>query len=155
MMEKIAVYAGSFCPFTKGHEDVVRKALPLFDKIVIAVGHNARKQDAFPMEQRLAWIRGIYAQQPQITVLAYEGLTVDLCRTVNAGYMIRGLRNVSDYMAEEEICLVNRQLAADVETLFVPTSPQWRHVSSSLVRELWMLHADYSPYVSYQLPEIV
>lgn len=155
MMEKIAVFAGSFCPFTKGHEDVVRKALPLFDKLVIAVGHNARKQDSFPMEQRLAWIRGIYAQQPRITVLAYEGLTVDLCRTVNAGYMIRGLRNVSDYMAEEEICLVNRQLAADVETLFVPTSPQWRHVSSSLVRELWMLHADYSPYVSYQLPEIV
>ncbi len=154
MMEKIAVFAGSFSPFTKGHEDVVRKALPLFDKIVIAVGHNARKQDAFSVEQRLAWIRGVYAQQPKITALAYEGLTVDLCHKVNAGYMIRGLRNVSDYMAEEEICLVNRQLAQDVETLFVPMSPQWQHVSSSMVRELWSLHADYSPYVSYQLPEL-
>ena len=154
MMEKIAVFAGSFCPFTKGHEDVVRKALPLFDKIVIAVGHNARKQDAFSVEQRLAWIRTVYAQQPKITVLAYEGLTINLCRKVQASYMIRGLRNVSDYMTEEEICLVNRQLSSEVETLFVPTSPQWRHVSSSLVRELWMLHADYSPYVSYQLPEI-
>ncbi len=154
MMDKIAVFAGSFCPFTKGHEDVVRKALPLFDKIVIAVGHNARKQDAFSVEQRLDWIRNVYAQQPKVEIMAYEGLTVELCHKVNAGYMLRGLRNVSDYMVEEEICLVNRQLASDVETLFVPTSPQWRHVSSSLVRELWMLHADYSQYVSYQLPEI-
>lgn len=152
-MEKIAVYAGSFCPFTKGHEDIVRQALPLFDKIIIAIGHNAQKQDVFPVEQRVRWIQDIYTKTPSVSVLPYTGLTVDLCQEVGARYMIRGLRNTNDFMQEQELALVNRRLNPDAETIFLLASDEWRVVSSSLVRELWSLGADYSPYLSYKLPE--
>jgi len=152
-MPKIAVFAGSFCPFTKGHEDVVAKALPLFDKIYIAVGHNFQKKDFFSVEQRINWIQQLYASNDKIEVVHYEGLTIDICHQVKAQYMIRGLRNAADYAAEQEIALVNLQLAADITTIFIPTSPQWAAVSSSLVRELWSLNADYTPFVSFPLPE--
>jgi pantetheine-phosphate adenylyltransferase len=152
-MEKIAIFAGSFCPFTKGHEDIVRQALPLFDKIIIAIGHNFQKKDHFTVEQRLQWIQGIYAGNPSVNVLSYTGLTVDLCRKTGAQYMIRGLRDTQDFMQEQELALVNRRLNPNVETLFLLASEEWRPVSSSLVRELWSLGADYTPYVSYQLPE--
>lgn len=152
-MKKIAVFAGSFSPFTKGHEDIVRKALPLFDEVIIAIGHNYNKKDLFSVEQRLEWIQGIYANEPKICVMAYQGLTIDFCREHHAQYMIRGLRNTSDYNMEEELRRVNILLAPDIETLFIPASPQWEAVSSSMVRELWSLHADYTPFISYTLPE--
>lgn len=152
-MKKIAVFAGSFSPFTKGHEDIVRKALPLFDEVIIAIGHNYNKKDLFSVEQRLEWIQGIYANEPKICVMVYQGLTIDFCREHHAQYMIRGLRNTSDYNMEEELRRVNNLLAPDIETLFIPASPQWEAVSSSMVRELWSLHADYTPFISYTLPE--
>ena len=152
-MNKIAIFAGSFCPFTKGHEEIVAKALPLFDKIIIAVGHNTRKQDLFSVEQRLSWIRSIYAENPAVEVVAYTGLTVDLCRQTGARFLLRGLRNASDFMTEQEMAAVNRQLCPEVETVFLTASPEWSAVSSSLVRELWSLGADYTPYLSYPLPD--
>lgn len=154
-MDKIAVFAGSFCPFTKGHEDIVAKALPLFDKIIIAVGHNIRKQDLFPVEQRLEWIRSLYANNPAVEVLAYTGLTVDVCRRTGARFLLRGLRNTADYMCEQEMAAVNHQLCPEVETVFMTASPEWSAVSSSLVRELWSLGADYTSYLSYPLPDIL
>ena len=152
-MTNIAVFAGSFCPFTKGHEDIIQKALPLFDKIYIAIGENYQKKNIFSTEQRIAWIESIYAGNPKIKVISYQGLTVDLCHKIGAKYLIRGIRNSADFTAEQEMYLVNRQLAADIETVFLPSSPQWMAVSSSLVRELWSLHADYTPFLSYTLPE--
>lgn len=152
-MNKIAIFAGSFCPFTKGHEEIVAKALPLFDKIIIAVGHNIRKQDLFSVEQRLSWIRSIYAENPSVEVIAYTGLTVDLCRQTGARFLLRGLRNAADFMTEQEMAAVNRQLCPEVETVFLTASPEWSAVSSSLVRELWSLGADYTPYLSYPLPD--
>lgn len=151
-MPNIAVFAGSFCPYTKGHEDIVSKALPLFDKIVIAVGHNFQKDDLFTVEQRIQWIKQLYASHNKIEVIHYKGLTVDICHKVQAQYLIRGLRNAADYATEQEIAIVNHQLSPDITTIFIPTSPQYAAVSSSLVRELWSLHVDYSAFVSYPLP---
>jgi pantetheine-phosphate adenylyltransferase len=152
-MGKIAVYAGSFCPFTKGHEDIVSRAVPLFDRLVIAVGHNFLKKDAFSVEQRLQWIQTLYASNPSVEVTAYTGLTIDLCRKLGARYLVRGLRSSQDFLKEEELALVNRRIAPEVETLFLLASDRWRPVSSSMVRELWSLGADYTPFVSYKLPD--
>lgn len=138
-MSSIAVYAGSFCPFTKGHEDIVRKSVPLFDHLVIAVGHNYNKKDLFPVEQRVEWIEQLYKGNPKVSVEAYQGLTVDFCRKAHAQYMVRGVRNAADYAVEEEMRLANRMLCPEVETVFIPASPEWAAVSSSLVRELWTL----------------
>lgn len=152
-MPTTAIFAGSFCPFTKGHEDIVAKALPLFDRIIIAIGHNFLKKDVFSVEQRILWIQQLYQNEPKIEVIAYRGLTVDLCRECQAQYLIRGLRNASDYALEEEMRLANKMLNPAVETIFIPASAQWTAVSSTLVRELWSLGADYTPYLSYQLPD--
>lgn len=141
-MSAIAVYAGSFCPFTKGHEDIVRKSLPLFDRLIIAIGHNYNKKDLFSVEQRMEWIRQLYKDEQKVVVEAYQGLTVDLCRKFDAQYLIRGIRNAADYAVEEEMRLANRMLCPEVETLFIPASPEWAAVSSSLVRELWSLGSD-------------
>ena len=152
-MEKIAVFAGSFCPFTKGHEDIVRKALPLFDKLIIAIGHNISKKDLFPVEDRLHWIESLYHDNPAVKVVTYTGLTVDFCKEEGANYLIRGIRNSLDFMQEQELAQVNRHLNPDVETVFLLSSPGCGIISSSLVRELWSHGADYTPYVSYKLPE--
>lgn len=152
-MEKNAIYAGSFSPFTKGHEDIVRQALPLFDRVYIAIGHNFQKKDLFPVEDRLAWISDLYADMPSVHPIEYTGLTADLCQRLNARYLIRGVRNEQDFTNEQTMAEINRQLNPGLETVLFLASPQWRAVSSSLVRELWSLGADYSPYISYKLPE--
>ncbi len=152
-MNHTAVFAGSFSPFTKGHEDIIRKALPLFDRIFIAIGHNHNKKDAFSVEERMNWIKALYPNNPKIEVLAYEGLTVDLCGKLGAAYLIRGVRNNLDFQAEQELYLINKKLSPAVDTILIPSSPEWATVSSSLVRELWQLGADYSPFVSFKLPE--
>ena len=152
-MEKIAVFAGSFCPFTKGHEDIERKALPLFDKLIIAIGHNISKKDLFSVEDRLRWIESLYHDNPAVKVVTYTGLTVDFCKKEGANYLVRGIRNPLDFMQEQELAQVNRHLNPDVETVFLLSSPGCEIISSSLVRELWSHGADYTPYVSYNLPE--
>lgn len=148
---RIAVFPGSFDPLTKGHEEIVRKAVPLFDKIYVAVGENANKQSCFTLEQRLLWIRRAFADEPSAEVAVYEGLTVDFCRKVNARFIVRGLRNSMDFQYEKDIAEANRHLAPEVETIFLLSSPALAHVSSSLVRELYHHHASYSEYVSFEL----
>lgn len=148
---RIAVFPGSFDPLTKGHEEIVRKAVPLFDKIYVAVGENANKQSCFTLEQRLLWIRRAFADEPSVEVAVYEGLTVDFCRRVNARFIVRGLRNSMDFQYEKDIAEANRHLAPEVETIFLLSSPALAHVSSSLVRELYHHHANYSEYVSFEL----
>ena len=152
-MEKIAVYAGSFCPFTKGHEVIVRKALPLFDKLIIAIGHNPDKAETFSVEQRIQWIQQIYADNPKVEVLAYSGLTVNLCVNKGATHLIRGVRNIQDFTNEQILGDINRRLNPQIDTVLFLSSPETATTSSSLVRELWSLGEDYSPYLSYQLPE--
>ena len=152
-MERIAVYAGSFCPFTKGHEDIVAKALPLFDKLIIAIGYNPDKRDVFDEFERQMWVKDIYKDNPKIQVLSYSELTVELCRHFQARYLIRGVRNARDFDAEQELAEINKRLAPEIETILFFASPELRMVSSSMVRELWRHGKDYSPFVSYKLPE--
>ena len=148
---RIAVFPGSFDPLTKGHEEIIRKALPLFDKIYVAIGENANKKYCFPLEQRQQWIQQVFADEQNVEVVVYHGLTVDFCRKVNAGYIIRGLRNPMDFQYEKDIAEANRHLAPGVETVFLLSSPELAHVSSSLVRELYHHQGNYSEYVSFDL----
>ena len=152
-MERIAVYAGSLCPFTTGHEDIVAKALPLFDKLIIAIGYNPDKRDVFDEFERQMWVKNIYKDNPKIHVLSYSELTVELCRLYQARYLIRGVRNARDFDAEQELAEINKRLAPEIETVLFFASPELRMVSSSMVRELWRYGKDYSPFVSYKLPE--
>lgn len=148
---RIAVFPGSFDPLTKGHEEIVRKAVPLFDKIYVAIGENANKKYCFPMEKRLQWIRQVFADESKVEVVVYEGLTIDFCRKVGARFILRGLRNFMDFQYEKDIAEANRHLAPEVETIFLLSSPELAHVSSSLVRELYHHQGNYSEYVSFEL----
>ncbi len=148
---RIAVFPGSFDPLTKGHEEIVRKAVPLFDKIYVAIGENANKKYCFPIEKRLQWIRQAFADESKVEVVVYEGLTIDFCRKVGARFILRGLRNSMDFQYEKDIAEANRHLAPEVETIFLLSSPELAHVSSSLVRELYHHQGNYSEYVSFEL----
>ncbi|MBQ9508078.1 MAG: pantetheine-phosphate adenylyltransferase [Bacteroidales bacterium] len=148
---RIAVFPGSFDPLTKGHEEIIRKALPLFDKIYVAIGENANKKYCFPLEKRQQWIRQVFFQESAVEVAVYEGLTVDFCRKVKAQFILRGLRNPLDFQYEKDIAEANRLLAPEIETVFLLSSPELAHVSSSLVRELYHHQGNYSDYVSFEL----
>lgn len=147
----IAVFPGSFDPMTKGHEAIIRKALPLFDKIYVAIGINSDKKSMFPLEKRLNWMRQAFKNEQKIEVCTYQGLTLDFCKEVGANFMIRGLRNAIDFQYEHDLAMANQHLNPQVETIFITCPPNLAHVSSSLIRELYRYNADYSDYVSYEL----
>ena len=144
---KTAVFAGSFDPITRGHEDIVLKAMPLFDEIIIAIGVNIDKKYAFPLEQRIKWIENTFAEYPKVKVISYEGLTVDLCRKMNARFIIRGLRNTTDFEYESIIAEANKKLNPEVETVFFLSDPTVRCVSSTVVRDLIKNHADLKGFI--------
>lgn len=133
---KIGIFAGSFDPITRGHEDIVLKAMPLFDRIVIAIGVNIDKKSAFPLEDRIKWIENTFAEYPKVKVVSYEGLTVDLCKNMNANFIIRGLRNTTDFEYESIIAEANKKLNPDIETVFLLSDPNLRCISSTVVRDL-------------------
>lgn len=133
--EIIAVFPGSFDPITKGHESVINKALNLFDKIYIAIGINSNKQYLFDLEQRKNWVKNTF-NTTKIEVVSYEGLTVDLCKKLNANFIVRGIRNAADFDFEKGIADVNNKLS-DIETVFFIASPEYASISSSIVREVY------------------
>lgn len=145
-MAPIAVFPGTFDPITIGHVSIVERALPLFDRIVVGMGVNRTKSTLFPVEQREAWIREAFAAHPKVEVIAFEGLTVELCKRVGATFLLRGIRNSTDHGYERSIALMNRQLAG-VETIFLPAAPEHTHISSTIVRELYVNKADVSALV--------
>lgn len=151
METRIAVFAGTFDPITNGHVDVIMRSLPLFDKIIIAIGENTKKQTLFDTEKRLSWIREIFSAEPKIEAASYSGLTVDFCKEVGAGYILRGLRNGSDYDYEAHIAQLNKELNPLIETVFVITSPEVSYISSSLVRDLIIYQGDYTRFVPAQV----
>ena len=141
-----AIFTGSFDPFTVGHDDILRRALPLFSRIVIGVGVNERKQYMLSAEERCAAIRRIYASEPKVEVKTYSDLTVDFARREGAAYIIKGVRSVKDFEYEREQADINRQLSG-VETLLLYADPQLSSVSSSMVRELIHFGQDVSRYL--------
>lgn len=151
-MEKIALFPGSFDPFTIGHESIVRRSLNLFDKIIIAIGYNSEKKDGYySIEKRLNWIRDIFADEPKITVEKYECLTVDFCRKNNAKYILRGIRTSADFEYERAIAQTNQYLAPDIDSVFILTTPELTPITSTLVREVIKHGGDASMFVPKQV----
>lgn len=146
-MARIAVFPGSFDPITKGHEDLIKRALPLFDKIVVAIGYNAEKKYMFGLDQRKQWIRQAFNFEDKIEVGHYEGLTVNFCRSMGANYIIRGLRNAEDFQFEKSIAQMNRELAHEVDTVFLVTHPEYAAYSSSIVRDIYRNGGDVSKFL--------
>lgn len=144
--KRVALFPGSFDPFTRGHESIVRRALPLFDRFVIAIGVNAEKNPFMSMEQRLEWIKNTFKDDPQVEVIAYTGLTVDAAREVGAQFIVRGVRLIQDFENEKHLAEINRDLTG-IETILLYTLPEYSHVSSSIVRELFRYGQDVSRYL--------
>jgi len=142
----LVLFPGSFDPFTLGHADIVRRALLLFDEIVIAVGYNEQKQGWMSVEERVAAIKKLYAGEPRVTVESYTGLTVDFARECGATAIVRGIRTTADFEYEVQMADVNRQLTG-IETVLLPASPQLASLSSSVVRELAHFGHDISKFL--------
>lgn len=146
-MEKIAVFPGSFDPITKGHESIIKRAIPLFDKIIVAIGRNTEKSLLFPLEKRKEWIEHVFKDYENILVDTYTGLTVEYCQKVNARYLLRGLRTSADFEFERSIGQVNRKLYNEIETIFLLTTPELTAINSSIVRDIYIHGGDPSQFI--------
>lgn len=135
-MQRICLFPGSFDPITNGHVDIIQRSISLFDKMVIGIGINSNKQPMFSAEQRVQWIREIFKNDSRIEVAAYEGLTVNFCKKIDARFILRGVRYVSDFEYEKAIADMNRMLEPGLETVFLTSSPEYSTVSSTLVRDV-------------------
>jgi pantetheine-phosphate adenylyltransferase len=143
---KKAVFPGSFDPITIGHEDIIRRGLDLFDEIIVAVGVNADKRYQFSLEERLAFIRATFNDEPKVQVTTYQGLTVDYCREINADFILRGLRNPADFEFEKAITHTNRTLT-EIETVFLLTASNKDFISSSIVRDVLKNNGNIEAFV--------
>lgn len=150
-MQRICLFPGTFDPVTLGHVDIIKRAIPLFDKIVVAVGINAAKTPMFSPEQRLRWIDEIFAHEPVISGAVYEGLTVKFCQEIGARFILRGIRYVSDFEYEKTIADANRTLDPGIETIFLTGEPKYTSVASTIVRDIIRNGGDARPF----LPEAV
>ncbi len=144
---KVAVFAGSFDPFTKGHESVVVRALPLFDKIIIAIGNNSTKMGFLTIEERIELITNVFCDEPKIKVEAYEGLTVDYCKQVGANFMVRGIRTAADFEYERAVAQMNKSMLPEVESVFLLTTPELTPVNSTIVRDILRHGGDVSQFL--------
>lgn len=144
-MERIAVFPGSFDPITLGHLDIIERAVPLFDKIIVAIGQNAQKKYMFSLEQRKKWLEDSLKKFTNVEVDVYEGLTVDFCKEKGAAFILRGLRNPADFEFEKAIAHTNRAIThRDVETVFLLTSSGKSYISSSIVRDVIRNNGKYT-----------
>lgn len=141
-----AVFPGSFDPLTLGHLDIIKRSIPLFDEIVIAIGVNAEKKYMFSLEERKSFIEESFKDEPSVSVITYEGLTIDLCKKLNAEFILRGLRNPADFEFEKAIAHTNRRLSK-IETIFLLTAANTSFISSSIVRDVIRNGGDYKVLV--------
>jgi pantetheine-phosphate adenylyltransferase len=146
-MKNIAVFPGSFDPITKGHESIIKRAIPLFDRIIVAIGMNTEKKTFFPLEKRLSWLEQVFSGYPSIQVTKYEGLTVDFCKKQNARFILRGLRTSADFEFERSIGQINKKIYPEIETVFLLTTPEFTALNSSIVRDILRHGGDASPFV--------
>ena len=147
MAKKIAVFPGSFDPFTLGHHSVVTRALPLFDEVVVSIGKNTMKNEFFTIDERIELIESVYRNEPKIKVMAYDGLTIDFCRQIGAEFMLRGIRTVADFEYECAISQMNHLMRPGVETVFLLTTPELTPVNSTIVRDILSYGGDVSQFV--------
>jgi pantetheine-phosphate adenylyltransferase len=150
-MPRIALFPGSFDPFTKGHEDIVLRSLKLFDEVIVGIGNNATKKRHFPLEVMVECIEQTFENLP-VRVVTYDHLTAIVAQEQGAGFLLRGLRNTTDFEYENSISQVNRYLVNSLETVFLITSPHLAPISSSIVRDLHRYGADVAAYLPYKLP---
>jgi pantetheine-phosphate adenylyltransferase len=150
-MSRICLFPGTFDPVTLGHVDIINRALPLFDKIVVGIGINTSKAPMFTPEQRVEWIRKIYEDEKRVIGAIYEGLTIDFCKKIGAQFILRGIRYVSDFEYEKTIADANRTMDRSIETIFLTGEPKYTSVASTIVRDIIRNGGDASHF----LPEIV
>lgn len=150
-MQRICLFPGTFDPVTLGHVDIINRALPLFDKIFVGIGINTSKSPMFSAEQRMKWVADIYANEPRVESVVYEGLTVNFCKTIHANFILRGIRYVSDFEYEKTIADANRTLDNQIETIFLTGEPKYTSVASTIVRDIIRNGGDASPF----LPDVV
>lgn len=146
-MKRIALFPGTFDPITVGHLNILERAIPLFDEVVIGIGHNSSKSTLFPLDQRENWIKEIFKNVPKVRVESYEGLTVDFCQKINANYILRGLRNMSDFDYEKNIAQMNKLVSNHIESIFLMCDPEYTPISSSVVRDLIRNGGNAAPYL--------
>jgi pantetheine-phosphate adenylyltransferase len=150
-MQRICLFPGTFDPVTLGHVDIINRALPLFDKIFVGIGINTSKSPMFTAEQRMKWVADIYANEPRVESVVYEGLTVNFCKSIHANFILRGIRYVSDFEYEKTIADANRTLDNKIETVFLTGEPKYTSVASTIVRDIIRNGGDASPF----LPDLV
>ena len=146
-MSKVAVFPGSFDPITVGHLALVKRALPLFDKIIVAIGENSQKKYLFSLDQRISWLKAVFADEPKVEVDFFENLTAHYCQKIGAKYLLRGLRNASDFDYEKTISQMNAIVGNGIETIFLISEPEHSHISSTIVREVIKWGGDASPFI--------
>ncbi len=146
-MKRKALFPGSFDPFTAGHLNILKRALTMFDEVVVAVGINQDKRGFFEMEKRLEIIQKATAGIPGVSIIQYDNLTIDTCHELGIKHIVRGVRNMIDFETERSIADANRRLAPDIETIIIPTAQEFAHISSSAVRDILKHGGDYSAFI--------
>ena len=152
---KTALFPGSFDPITIAHVDILKRALPLFDRIVVGIGLNSSKQNFLSAEQRGEIVKSIFSSYQNVDVQLYEGLTVDFCRKINATYMVRGIRSASDFEYERAIAQINQTMMPEVETILLLSKPEYSAISSTIVRDILRNKGDVSPFVPKEVIEFL
>ena len=150
-MQRICLFPGTFDPVTLGHTDIINRALPLFDQVVVGIGINAAKNPMFTADQRKIWFEEIFKDEPKLTVETYDGLTIKFCQSIGAKFILRGIRYVSDFEYEKTIADANRTMDSKIETIFLTGEPKYTSVASTIVRDILRNGGDASPF----LPEAV
>ncbi len=150
-MARVAIFPGSFDPFTKGHEDIVLRSLSIFDEVVVAIGDNSSKKRYFELNYMLGRIEQAFSRHDNVKVTIYDELTAKLAEKYNARYLVRGLRNTTDFEYENSISQINKYLNTELETIFLITSPELAPISSSIIREVHKYGGDVSPFLPYEL----
>ena len=152
---RICLFPGTFDPVTLGHTDIIERALPLFDKLIIGIGSNSRKSAMFSEKLRLGWLKEIYKDNPKVDAVVYEGLTVECCKKVGANFILRGIRYVNDFEYEKAIADMNRSLDGNIETIFLTCLPQFTSVASTLVRDVLKNHGDVTKFLPEEVAQSI